>query len=103
MSKAKVAARSTVKPFTKFVNFNHLLPTRYQVDLEVRKLTLTDKEGKAGESLELSEKVLADKTQRKAALGALKRVFEQGYEQFDAKKEGKGKVGEGYLYKRLRF
>jgi large subunit ribosomal protein L27e len=103
MSAKKIKSRSAIKPFARFVNFNHILPTRYQVDLDVKKLTLTDKEGKAGEALELSEKVLVDAAQRKIALGALKGVFEQGYEQFDAKKEGKGKVGEGYLYKRLRF
>eukprot|EP00122_Pirum_gemmata_P014515 Pgem_evm1s13532 len=27
MSKAKIAKRSTVKPFVKVINYNHLLPT----------------------------------------------------------------------------
>merc|ERR1712232_299136 len=29
MSKAKVKRRSTVKPFVKLVNYNHILPTRF--------------------------------------------------------------------------
>ena len=31
MGKKRLAKRSTVKPFAKYVNFNHLLPTRYTV------------------------------------------------------------------------
>ena len=31
MSKKKLARRSKVKTFIKYVNYNHLLPTRYMV------------------------------------------------------------------------
>mmetsp|Transcript_8164 Transcript_8164/g.34309 ORF Transcript_8164/g.34309 Transcript_8164/m.34309 type:complete len:135 (-) Transcript_8164:111-515(-) len=31
MSKKKVAKRSKVKPFVKVVNYNHLMPTRYNI------------------------------------------------------------------------
>ena len=31
MSKKKIARRSTLKPFVKIVNYNHLLPTRFKV------------------------------------------------------------------------
>ena len=31
MKKGKIEKRSRVKPFVKFVNYNHLLPTRFQV------------------------------------------------------------------------
>ncbi|KAF2402229.1 60S ribosomal protein L27e [Trichodelitschia bisporula] len=34
MGKARVAKRSKVKPFIKVVNYNHLMPTRYTVELE---------------------------------------------------------------------
>jgi len=31
MSKLKIKRRSTLKPFCKIVNYNHILPTRFQV------------------------------------------------------------------------
>ncbi|KAJ1894363.1 60S ribosomal protein L27B, partial [Kickxella alabastrina] len=34
MNKKKVAARSHVKPFIKVINFSHLMPTRYTLELE---------------------------------------------------------------------
>ncbi|KAK8236924.1 60S ribosomal protein L27 [Phyllosticta capitalensis] len=34
MSKKKQTKRSTVKPFIKTVNYNHLMPTRYTLELE---------------------------------------------------------------------
>merc|ERR1712035_59036 len=34
MSKKKVAKRSKIKTFVKIVNYNHMMPTRYSVDLK---------------------------------------------------------------------
>ncbi|KAK3077561.1 60S ribosomal protein L27B, partial [Coniosporium uncinatum] len=34
MSKAKQAKKSKVKPFIKIVNYNHIMPTRYTLELE---------------------------------------------------------------------
>jgi len=34
MGAKKVHKRSRVKPFIKIVNYNHLMPTRYTIDLE---------------------------------------------------------------------
>merc|ERR1712226_913396 len=38
MNKRKIEKKSKMKPFIKYVNYNHLMPTRYQVDLDVKKL-----------------------------------------------------------------
>merc|ERR1712159_544476 len=35
MSKKKITKRTKVKPFVKYVNFNHLMPTRYSVPTEL--------------------------------------------------------------------
>mmetsp|Transcript_7 Transcript_7/g.6 ORF Transcript_7/g.6 Transcript_7/m.6 type:complete len:133 (-) Transcript_7:1-399(-) len=35
MSKKKITKRSKVKPFVKYVNYNHMMPTRYQVPAEM--------------------------------------------------------------------
>ena len=34
MGKTRVAKRSKVKPFIKVVNYNHVMPTRYTLELE---------------------------------------------------------------------
>lgn len=33
MNKKKIAARSKITPFIKLLNYNHLMPTRYTIDL----------------------------------------------------------------------
>jgi len=103
MGQKKVKARINMKPFVRAVNFNHILPTRYQVDLDVKKLTLKGSEGKEGETINLDESTLKDKATRDLARKALKTLFREGYDAFDAKKDGKGKVGEHYFYTKLRF
>merc|ERR1712232_1515191 len=35
MSKKKITKRTKVKPFVKYVNYNHLMPTRYSVPAEL--------------------------------------------------------------------
>merc|ERR1719230_1522008 len=35
MSKKKIAKRTRVKPFVKYINYNHLMPTRYQAPAEL--------------------------------------------------------------------
>merc|ERR1739841_270557 len=42
MSKKKVKKRSTLKPFLKVANYNHLMPTRYSVDISFNKDVLKD-------------------------------------------------------------
>merc|ERR1712156_404217 len=37
MSKKKVKQKSKIKPFLKVVNYNHLMPTRYSVDIALDK------------------------------------------------------------------
>jgi len=37
MKASKVEKRSKVKPFLKLVNFNHIMPTRYSVDFDLKK------------------------------------------------------------------
>lgn len=41
MSKKKILKRSRIKPFVKYVNYNHIMPTRYTVsvnDMDLRNL-----------------------------------------------------------------
>jgi large subunit ribosomal protein L27e len=62
MSATKAERKSRMKPFVKYVNFNHMLPTRFiaKDDFEFRNLATEDKmntqEGKKGLLKELKAK-----------------------------------------------
>ena len=44
MSSKRIAKRIKLKPFVKFVNYNHLLPTRYLAsDLDLKAVVSEDK------------------------------------------------------------
>lgn len=103
MGAKKIKMRTSIKPFVRFINFNHILPTRYQVDLDMKKLARKAEDGKEGEAISLDEAALKDKSSRDDVRKALKDLFQEGYNAFDAKKEGKGKVGEYYFYSKLSF
>merc|ERR1712100_360549 len=42
MSEKKIAKRSRIKPFVKAVNYNHLMPTRYALDVELKSIVTSD-------------------------------------------------------------
>merc|ERR1712012_1322336 len=42
MSKLKVKRRSKIKPFIKVANYNHMMPTRYSVDINFTKDALKE-------------------------------------------------------------
>jgi large subunit ribosomal protein L27e len=66
MSKARQEKRSKVKPFIKVVNYNHLMPTRYTLELEGLKGTVS-----ADTFKEVSHREEAKKT--------VKKVLEERY------------------------
>jgi large subunit ribosomal protein L27e len=60
MSKARQEKRSKIKPFVKIVNYNHLMPTRYTLELEGLKGAVTNDTFK-----EVSQREDAKKTVKK--------------------------------------
>lgn len=66
MSKTRQEKRSKIKPFIKAVNYNHLMPTRYTLELEGLKGVLT-----ADTFKEVSQREDAKKT--------VKKVLEERY------------------------
>jgi len=57
MSAKKIERRTKVKPFIKFVNYNHLLPTRYVVSSDIDlKQTVTEDKLASKESRKLVKK-----------------------------------------------
>merc|ERR1711881_684534 len=65
MSKKKVQKRSRVKPFVKYVNYNHIMPTRYQLPPEIDSKTfVTDQQMDSADG-------------RKEAKQAVKEIFQE--------------------------
>ncbi|KAI9358556.1 ribosomal L27e protein family-domain-containing protein [Zopfochytrium polystomum] len=79
MRPKKVAKRSKVKPFVKSVNYNHILPTRYNLDLDLKSVVTVD--------------AMREVTQRKAAKRAVKKVLQERFN------SGKNK----WFFQKLRF
>jgi len=85
MSKKKILKRSRVKPFIKYVNYQHLMPTRYQVaDIELKSA--------------VNPQAMENSTKRVECKKAVKKLFEQRYLE-----RGKNTTGVQYLYLKLRF
>ena len=79
MTKRKIAKRSKVKPFVKAVNYSHFMPTRYGLDLELKKLVTAD--------------AIKDPAKRSIVRKQLKNRFEQRFRQ------GKNR----WFFQKLRF
>ena len=86
MSKAKVEKRSKVKPFLKYVNYTHLMPTRYTVDMDLKKM-IDD----------------GDLKQPADTKKEIKKVFEERYRNQKDQKSEKKAQGNQYFFRRLRF
>eukprot|EP00298_Acanthocystis_sp_HF-20_P013775 c20501_g1_i3.p1 GENE.c20501_g1_i3~~c20501_g1_i3.p1 ORF type:complete len:146 (+),score=44.97 c20501_g1_i3:56-493(+) len=83
MGVKKVARRSRVKPFVKVVNYNHIMPTRYTLDADLKAMVTPD--------------AATNPTARKSSTKRCKRVLEAKYAQ--ALRSGKSK----WFFSKLRF
>ena len=89
--KSKISKKSRVKPFVKHINLNHLMPTRYNLDLVAQlKGTLDDA------TLLDSEKLVRAKRQ-------VKKSMEERYQHLDSGKSEKAQAGAQFFFRRLRF
>lgn len=66
MSKTRQEKRSKIKPFIKVINYNHLMPTRYTLELE-------------GLKGAISNDTFKEVTQREDAKKNVKKVLEERY------------------------
>nr|ABX44829.1 putative 60S ribosomal protein RPL27 [Flustra foliacea] len=80
MSKKKVTQRSKIKTFVRVYNYNHLMPTRYSVDVTLDKNSL-------------NKDAFKDPSKRRRARREAKARFEERY------KTGKHK----WFFQKLRF
>lgn len=80
MSKKKIKKRNKIKTFVKVVNYNHLMPTRYSVDVPIDKSAV-------------NKEAIRDSAGRRKARREIKSKFEDRY------RTGKNK----WFFQKLRF
>merc|ERR1711865_219632 len=94
MSKKKTAKRMKLKPFVKLVNFNHIMPTRYQIsDLDLKKSLKN----------QLITQVIEEHGKKVEYLKSVKIILETRYQDQNASRTSKNKDGAKYFFKKLRF
>jgi large subunit ribosomal protein L27e len=85
MSNEKIIKRSRIKPFVKYINYTHIMPTRYSVnDIDVKSVVTPD--------------VMEKGDTKESARKSLKQVFEKRYIT-----RSKNTSGVKYLYSQLKF
>ena len=90
MSKKKVEKRSrTMKPFVKYINVRHVFPTRYVVDMDLKKA--------------VDEADLASAERKVDVKKGLKKIFEDKYLNQKAVTSEKKAAGSNYFFQKLRF
>merc|ERR1712203_893078 len=91
MSKKKISKRSRVKPFVKYVNYNHLMPTRYQVPAEL------------GAQAFVTDQQMDSPDGRIEARKFVKKLLQEKFVAPPADKSGRPSKDVLYLRKKLRF
>ena len=87
MSEKTVKRRTSMKVFTKVMNLQHFMPTRYNVEFDFADLP----------------KENAEPAEKKTFLKKIAKTFQESYlNQNDIKKE-RAKAGVAYLFKKLHF
>ena len=90
MSKEKVAKRSKeMKPFVKYINVRHVFPTRYVVDMDLKKA--------------VDEAELVDPDKKVEVKKGLKKVFYDRYMNQKEVTSEKKAQGSSYFFQKLRF
>lgn len=79
MSAKKIERRSRIKPFVKLVNFSHVMPTRYSLDIDLKDTVTVD--------------LVKDASKKKEARKGIKKIFEEKH------KAGQNK----WFFQKLRF
>ena len=87
MGSKKIEKRSKLKPFVKVINYNHIMPTRYTVDIDLKK--------------EVNEESISSSA-RKDTRKAVKKILEEKYKTQSTKTDRKS-VGVSYFFSKLRF
>ena len=80
-----------IKPFVKFVNYNHVMPTRYNLDVSEKLSKI------------IPDDTLTDKEKAKGVRKEVKAALEERYKNLATSKNDKVAQGVHYFFRRLRF
>ena len=97
MTKEKITKRSKIKPFVKYLNYSHLMPTRYVVDMDNLKKVVES------HGMDKNLKPNAKVTDRAESRKEIKKIFEDRYLNQASVKSEKKASGVQYFFKKLRF
>ena len=94
MGKKKIMKRTTVKPFVKYVNLNHMMPTRYMISGEIDfKNIVTDEKTNT-----------QDREKRKEMIKTLRTTLADKYRSMPVVKSAADKANHlRFFFKKLRF
>ena len=87
MNEKKVNKKTTMQVFTKVINLQHFMPTRYNVEFDFSELPKGD----------------VDPSAKKAALQKIGKMFQQSYLHQNENEKERTKAGVAYLFKKLYF
>mmetsp|Transcript_7222 Transcript_7222/g.7857 ORF Transcript_7222/g.7857 Transcript_7222/m.7857 type:complete len:148 (-) Transcript_7222:83-526(-) len=91
MTKKKITKRTRVKPFLKYINYNHIMPTRYQVPAELGAQSLA------------TDQQMDTPDGRVEAKKFVKNLFQEKFVNPPADKTGRPSKDVIFLRKKLRF
>merc|ERR1739845_151462 len=91
MGKKRIAKRTRVKPFVKYINYNHMMVTRYQVPVDIDSKSL------------VTDQQMDTPDGRIEAKKMLKKLLQEKFLQPPSDKAGRPSKDVLYLKKKLRF
>eukprot|EP00922_Rhytidocystis_sp_ex-Travisia-forbesii_P013244 GHVS01019822.1.p1 GENE.GHVS01019822.1~~GHVS01019822.1.p1 ORF type:complete len:148 (-),score=22.81 GHVS01019822.1:44-487(-) len=91
MSKKKIEKRCRVKPFVRYVNFNHIMPTRYTVPNEFETKSL------------ITDQQMSSPEEKKIAKKAIRKILYEKFMHPTNEKTGKISKDVVFMRKKLRF
>ena len=91
MSKKKITKRLRMKPFVRYINYTHMMPTRYQIPAEIDAKTL------------VTDHQMDTPDGRIEARKAIKKLLQEKFQHPPADKSGRPSKDVIYLKKKLRF
>ncbi|KAK8827884.1 hypothetical protein WA556_004516 [Blastocystis sp. ATCC 50177/Nand II] len=87
MDEKTVNKKTSMKVFTKVINLQHFMPTRYNVEFKFENLP----------------KASAPAADKKEAMKAIAKMFQESYIHQDKNEKERTKAGVAYLFKKLYF
>merc|ERR1712007_312993 len=99
-SKKKFEKRTKIKPFLKYVNLNHMMPTRHLMSSEI---DLEEFNKKIEAAAKTHKDVLVNPEQRQVFRKSLKNIFERKYRALDLNSTDEKMMKMKFFFKKLRF